>query len=145
MARATGSTCPRRTEVDLSAFDAAVSEVRAAASRQDIGAVEQWGRLALERYTGDLLPEVGPAEWVVSRRESLRAQAIQVAELLARALLERGEPAASAAVCTAALERDRFHDPLWRTLIEAREASGDRAAARFVRDAYRRTLDELGV
>ena len=99
----------------------------------------------LERYTGDLLPEVGPAEWVVSRRERLRAQAVQVAELLARALLERGDAAASAAVCTAALERDRFHDPLWRTLIEAREASGDRAAARFVRDAYRRTLDELGV
>ena len=87
----------------------------------------------------------GPAEWVVTRRDGLRTQAVQVAELLAAALLERGDAAGSAAVCTAALERDRYHDPLWRTLIAAREASGDQAAASSVRAAYRRTLDELDI
>jgi DNA-binding SARP family transcriptional activator len=136
---------PAGSEVDLTRFDEAASEIRAAVSRHDRDAVIHWGRLALDRYTGDLLPEAGPAEWVVTRRDALRTQAVQVAELLAEALLERGDPAASAAVCTAALERDRYHDPLWRTLIAAREASGDQAAARSVRAAYRRTLDELGV
>jgi DNA-binding SARP family transcriptional activator len=136
---------PAGSEVDLSRFDEACGEVRAAVSRRDLDAVERWGRLALERYTGDLLPEAGPAEWVVARREALRAQAVQVAELLAAALLDRGDAAGSAAVCAAALERDRYHDPLWRTLIAAREASGDQAAASSVRAAYRRTLDELGV
>jgi len=136
---------PPGSDVDLVSFEAAVAEVRAGAARHDSGAVEHWSRLALDRYTGDLLPEAGPAEWVVARRESLRSQAVQVAELLAAALLERGDAGASAAVCTAALERDRYHDPLWRTLIAAREASGDQAAARSVRAAYRRTLDELGV
>jgi DNA-binding SARP family transcriptional activator len=136
---------PAGSEVDLLHFEEAVAETRAALARQDLPGVERWGRLALERYTGDLLPEAGPAEWVVARRDGLRSQAVQVAELLAAALLERGDSAGSAAVCTAALERDRYHDPLWRTLIAAREASGDQAAARSVRAAYQRTLDELGV
>jgi DNA-binding SARP family transcriptional activator len=136
---------PVGAEVDLLAFEASVADARAAAARGDLAGVERASRLALDRYTGDLLPEVGPAEWAVARRESLRGQAVQAAELLAGALLARGEAAASAAVCSAALERDRYHDPLWRTLIAAREASGDRAAARSVRAAYRRTLDELGV
>lgn len=136
---------PSGSEVDLAHFEAAVAETRAALARRDLAGVERWGRLALERYAGDLLPDAGPAEWVVTRRDALRSQSVQVAELLAAALLERGDPAGSAAVCTAALERDRYHDPLWRTLIAAREASGDQAAARSVRAAYRRTLDELGV
>jgi DNA-binding SARP family transcriptional activator len=136
---------PEGSEVDLSRFEDASREVRAAVSRQDLDAVLHWGRVALERYTGDLLPQAGPADWVVGRREALRTQAVQVAELLAAALLERGDAAGSAAVCAAALERDRYHDPLWRTLIAAREASGDQAAASSVRAAYRRTLDELGV
>jgi DNA-binding SARP family transcriptional activator len=136
---------PVGSEVDVSSFEEAVAEVRASLSRHDLDSVVEWGRLALERYGGDLLPEAGPAEWVVARRDALRSQAVQVAELLAAALLERGDPAGCAAVCTSALERDRYHDPLWRTLIAAREASGDQAAARSVRAAYRRTLDELGV
>jgi DNA-binding SARP family transcriptional activator len=136
---------PEGSDVDLSGFERASAEVRGALARRDHVAVERWGRLALERYTGDLLPEAGPAEWVVTRRDGLRTQAVQVAELLAAALLERGDAAGSAAVCTAALERDRYHDPLWRTLIAAREASGDQAAASSVRAAYRRTLDELDI
>jgi hypothetical protein len=48
-------------------------------------------------------------------------------------------------VCMDGLGRDRYHDPLWRMLIEARDASGDRAAATTARSGYRRTLAELGL
>jgi DNA-binding SARP family transcriptional activator len=136
---------PPGSEIDVVGFEQAVAEASRAAARADDADVERWARTALDRYSDDLLPESGPADWVVSRRDVLRGQAVQVAELLARTLLERGDPVASAAVCASALERDRYHDPLWRTLIEAREASGDLAAAKTARSGYRRALAELGV
>jgi DNA-binding SARP family transcriptional activator len=136
---------PPGSEIDVVGFEQAVAEASRAAARADDADVERWARTALDRYSDDLLPESGPADWVVSRRDVLRGQAVQVAELLARTLLERGESVASAAVCASALERDRYHDPLWRTLIEAREASGDLAAAKTARSGYGRALAELGV
>ena len=134
---------PPGSEIDVIGFETAAREARQAYERGDHAAVERWCRNALDRYTGELLPEVGPADWVIDRREALRALSVQAAELLARALLERGDSVASAAVCAAALERDRYHDPLWRTLIEARETAGDEAAAKSARSRYRRALAEL--
>jgi DNA-binding SARP family transcriptional activator len=134
---------PPGAEIDVVGFEAAVSEAQRSVARGDGAATERWCRSALGRYRGELLAEAGPADWVVPRRDALHALSVQAAELLARVLLDRGESVASAAVCAAALERDRYHDPLWRTLIEAREAAGDRAAAQSARSGYRRALAEL--
>ena len=46
---------------------------------------------ALELYAGDLLPEVGPAEWVVSERERLRVGAARVGAEAARLAYELAE------------------------------------------------------
>ncbi len=131
--------------IDLVGFEEALAAARAALIRGDRDDVERWSQTALERCRGELIPEAGPEDWIVGRRESARAEAVEAAAMLARALLERGDPAAAATVCVDGLARDRFHDPLWRTLIEARDAAGDKAAATSARSNYESTLAELGL
>jgi hypothetical protein len=48
-------------------------------------------------------------------------------------------------VCAEGLRIDRYHDPLWRLLIDVRERAGDAGAARRARQGYGRVLTELGV
>jgi DNA-binding SARP family transcriptional activator len=98
----------------------------------------------MTEYAGDLLPEDGPADWIVARRERARADYVEAALGLAEILLAE-RPAEAAAVCVAALGVDAYHDPLWRLLIEARERAGDRAAAASARSSYARVLSDLGL
>ncbi|MGH9040590.1 MAG: hypothetical protein ACRDZ3_10200, partial [Acidimicrobiia bacterium] len=59
--------------------------------------------------------------------------------------LEADDTEAAAAACEWGLAVDRYHDPLWRLLAEARERSGDHAAAHRARLAYDDALAELGL
>jgi DNA-binding SARP family transcriptional activator len=136
---------PPGSQVDVEGFEHAVAETRAAERRDDVAGLQRWAHVALDRYGGDLLPEQGPAEWVVARRDALRSTAVDVATSLARLLLDQGDNDACAAICSSGLRHDRFHDPLWRTLIAARHNAGDLAAARSATRGYRRALEELGV
>jgi DNA-binding SARP family transcriptional activator len=47
--------------------------------------------------------------------------------------------------CQAGLRIDRYHDPLWRLLIEARDRAGDVGAANRDRREYQAMLAGLGV
>ncbi len=132
------------SSIDVLVFDASVAEGRAARTRGDAGGAIAAFRMALAAYGGDLLPEDGPADWVVPRRERARADCVDVARALAELLVDNA-PAEAAAVCTAGLAIDAYHDPLWRLLIAARERSGDVAAATSARAGYARMLAELGV
>ncbi|MBP1705546.1 MAG: transcriptional regulator, family, partial [Chloroflexi bacterium] len=134
---------PPGSHVDLIAFERAVAAGQAARSRGEDEAAIAALRMALAEYAGELLPEDGPADWVVAVRERTRADAVEVARCLAELLEARPEDAA--AVCTTGLGIDPYHDPLWRLLIEARERAGDQAAASSARAAYARMLRELGV
>jgi DNA-binding SARP family transcriptional activator len=80
----------------------------------------------------------------VPRRERLRADFVEAARTLAELLIDEA-PSEAAAVCTAALAVDAYHDPLWRMLVAARERSGDVAAASSARVGYARMLTELGI
>jgi DNA-binding SARP family transcriptional activator len=91
------------------------------------------------------LPEDGPAEWVVERRERCRLAAVETAVALAELLLEAGDADAAARACTSGLRIERYHDPLWRLLIRAREAAGDQGAAIRARASYGKMLADLGV
>lgn len=102
-----------------------------------------WQRAVDVGSAGDVLPEDGPAEWVVDERERRRGQVSAAAEALARSLLERGEAAAAVAVCETGLDRDRHRDALWRVLISAREQAGDLALAVQARREYERLLGAL--
>jgi DNA-binding SARP family transcriptional activator len=129
--------------VDVCRFERAVTEARAARGRgeptKDVLAE------ALATYGGDLLPEEGPAEWVVELREHYRTQAVEVARQAAEAALLAGDSRAAIEACRTGLAMDRYHDPVWRLLIEARHLAGDVGAANRDRLEYEAILSELGV
>ncbi|MFF3868968.1 BTAD domain-containing putative transcriptional regulator [Micromonospora sp. NPDC001898] len=102
-------------------------------------------RVAVAAYTGELLPEDGPAEWVVAERETLRRQAADAAAQLAEAAL--GGAHADPAVATAArcVEIDPCHDAGWRLLIAAHDRAGNAAAAEHARRRYADVLVSLGL
>jgi DNA-binding SARP family transcriptional activator len=136
---------PAGSEVDLLRFERVVAAGRAARERSDDGGAGRAFQEALDLYGGDLLPEDGPAEWVADRRDLCRLAVVDAAQGLAEILLARGDRAGSAAAASAGLQVERYHDPLWRLLIRARDEAGDQGAASRARLGYDRMLAELGV
>jgi DNA-binding SARP family transcriptional activator len=134
---------PAGSRVDVLAFDEALSRARSARGRDDRLAIAAY-RAAVAAYAGDLLPEDGPADWIVAGRDRARADYVEAALGLAELVMAE-QPAEAAAVCVAALGIDAYHDPLWRLLVEARERAGDRAAAASARASYERMLADLGL
>ncbi|MBF6606453.1 MAG: winged helix-turn-helix domain-containing protein [Chloroflexi bacterium] len=135
---------PPGSRVDLIDVLEAVSAGRAARSRGRIAEAAEQFRIALGLGASELLPEDGPADWVVGRREEVRTAVADAARTLAELLLD-GEPVAAAEACSSGLRVDPYNDGLWRLLATARERAGDPAAAATVRQAYGRMLARLGV
>lgn len=138
---------PEDGRVDVLDFARAVRSAREvrANSPHDPQAAMALLRTALRLYRGDLLPEDGPAEWVVDERERLRHQAGEAAATLGALELRHGDPAAAATALEQGLRIDPFRDGAWRLLISAYDAVGDVAAAMRTRRAYSTVLAELGV
>ena len=134
---------PPGGEIDLHRFEHEISVGRAARDRGDHERARATLAPALERYGGELLPEEGPAEWVVERREACRLAAVEAAQTLAELHLGAGDAEAAAAACLRGLGIERYHDPLWRLLIKSREAAGNQGAARRAEQGYREMLAEL--
>jgi DNA-binding SARP family transcriptional activator len=135
---------PPDVELDLAELDEALVAARRFRAEGDVAAAEAaWQRVLDVGGAGDLLPEDGPADWVVDERERRRTQVSSAAESLARSLLERGEAAAAVAACERGLDCDRHRDALWRLLVSAREEAGDLAAAVQARREYERLLGTL--
>jgi DNA-binding SARP family transcriptional activator len=135
---------PPDSYADVAVFAASVEEIRRCRAAGDEGGAIRGLRYALDLYAGDLLPEDGPAEWVLSDRENLRASAVDAAGTLAEFLLALDPPAAARA-CERGLSIDRCRDSLWRTLQRAHELAGNYAAAADARRRYARVLADLGV
>jgi DNA-binding SARP family transcriptional activator len=133
--------CPGTT-IDILDFQNQLTT--AARSTTDVDACAALGA-ALALYRDDLLPEEGPAEWVMAERERHRAAAVGAATRLATFLLRRGDTAAAAAACHRGLAIDRYQDALWRLLIEVHGHDGAPAAAERVRRQYAAVLSELNV
>jgi DNA-binding SARP family transcriptional activator len=123
-------------QVDVGRFEAAMARAR-------LGA-EPFSS-ALELYGGDLLPQDGPAEWAVERREHFRREAVEAATIVAEEAFAAGDLDTAVRVCRRGLELDRFHDPLWRVLIAARDQAGDSGAAGRDRREYASILEGLGL
>ena len=136
---------PADAEVDLMVFSKALAAARVARLRGEVDAAISAYQQALDVYAGEVLPEDGPAEWAIEPRERFRAAALEAAQGLAELLLKRNEPEAAASACATGLWVDRFHDPLWKLLIQARERAGDTIAASRARRDYAQVLDELGL
>ena len=98
---------------------------------------------ALDLYAGDLLPEVGPAEWVVSERERLRVGAARVGAEAARLAYELAEFETAVGAAQRSLQLDPFHDPSWSLLAELHEQLGDHSAAEMTRREHARVCADL--
>jgi DNA-binding SARP family transcriptional activator len=136
---------PPGSDIDIVAFERAVAAGRFARERGDTAAALASFQRAMEHYSGDLLPADGPAGWVAERRDSCRLAAVEASQSLAELLLARGDAAAAARASSVGLKIERYHDPLWRLLIEARDRAGDHGAATKARHGYDRMLAELGI
>jgi DNA-binding SARP family transcriptional activator len=132
-------------DFDLREFRRALTEARLCRNTGDHSGAVQALRRALDAYRGELLPEDGPAEWVVKERERLRIEAATAAANLAELELSRGRPEAAVAAARHGLEIDQYHDALWRLLQDAHHAAGDPLAARQAARGYQAALVDLGV
>jgi DNA-binding SARP family transcriptional activator/tetratricopeptide (TPR) repeat protein len=133
-------------QVDVGRFEREMARARAARNgAAAAGAGVSAFAAALALYRGDLLPQDGPAEWAVERREHFRREAVEAATFVAEAALGSGDLEEAIRVCRRGLELDRFHDPLWRVLIGARDQAGDAGAASRDRREYASILEGLGL
>ena len=136
---------PPGSDVDLLAFESALAGARTARERGERDRAIRGFQQALRLYRGDVLPEDGPAEWAAQRRAEAQLAAVEASQALAELLLESGDAPAAARACNVGLRVERYHDPLWRLLIRARDEAGDQGAAIRARISYDRVLAELGV
>lgn len=130
---------------DVFEFDRAVMRGRTAWAQRDAATALAAFERACDLYSGELLPEDGPSEWVVDERARRRGQALEVARVLAGILLDRGDAPGAARVCERGLTVDRYDDEMWRLRIRSLEAAGRKAAAAKAGRDYERILEELGV
>ncbi len=98
---------------------------------------------ALDLYAGELLPEVGPAEWVVHERERLRVAAALVGAEAARLAYEFADFDTALRAAQRSLQLDPFHDPSWTLLAELHEQLGDHSAAEMTRREHARVVADL--
>lgn len=130
---------------DLADFDQTLQNASQARSVGDHPGAAEELRHALELYSGEVLPEDGPAEWVAETRERYRLRAAEAAASLAGLELALGNPADAAAAATRSVEIDPWRDESWRTLVETFRRLGDPAAAERAQRRYGRVLNSLGV
>jgi DNA-binding SARP family transcriptional activator len=132
-------------DVDVAAFGVALTRADRARAAGDAAAAIGALTVALDVYGGDLLPEEGPADWVVEHRDRLRLQAADGAEALADLRKQTADLAGTIAACEQGLRIDRYRDGLWRRLIAALDENGDRAKAARVSRQYEDVLVDLGL
>jgi DNA-binding SARP family transcriptional activator len=134
---------PDGASVDLIEFDRAFADGRIARAGRDIdrsiGAYER----VVDLHCGELLPEDGPAEWVVQERSRRCGEACTAAEAIAEMAMEQHDFEAAAAACERGLRIDRYRDKLWRLRVASCEQAGELAAALRARSDYQRLIAEL--
>ena len=136
---------PAGSSCDLLDFAAALASARTARLSGDLAAERASLHQALSCYGGDLLPEDGPAEWVVAERERLRLAAADAGERLARAEAAAGNIGAAVELARRTLSFDAYRDTAWRLLVQLHERANDQSAAHTVRQQHREVLAELGL
>ncbi|MGW5151719.1 BTAD domain-containing putative transcriptional regulator [Rhodococcus koreensis] len=130
---------------DVLEFERALTDATSPQNRTDARARVAARVHALDLYTGDLLPEDGPAEFVTAERQRLRRSAAVAAAALAGDHLLLGDAAEAYDAARQAVDLDPYQDAPWRLMVEIHETAGDSSAAARVRGEYRRIRAELGL
>ena len=136
-------TLPAGSTVDVRSFEQWLREAARCASRGDTTAGVAAREAALTLYSGELLPEDGSAEHIVSERERLRLAAASAAATQARDNRALGRTVDALEAARLSVKLDRFQDLAWELIIELHEASGDTTAAARARIEHARVLAEL--
>ena len=126
---------------DLAEFERLAAEAKTATGRQGL----RIRLAALDCYAGELLPEAGPADWLVEERDRLRLLAASVAVAAAADALALDDHGLAIELARRSVKLDECHDPAWRLLIEACERVGDLSAAAVARADHQRVWDDLGL
>lgn len=134
-----GSRC------DLLDFDRCLREASQARLRQDLPRAARALQRAVELYAGEVLPEEGPAEWVLEARDRYRLRAAEAASALARAELALGQGDRAVAVAARGVEINPWSDESWRLLIDLLRDAGAVAEAELTRRRYHDMLHSLGI
>jgi len=140
-----GLTLPPGGRSDVLDLEARLAEARRGRLDGDGAAERRALSAAVELYRGDLLPEEGAAEWVVTERERLRLAAAAAAEALARCLSEDGDLAEAIEAVRTCLRVDPYRDNAWRLLIELHSRAGNVASAQAAWLDRSQILSELGL
>jgi DNA-binding SARP family transcriptional activator len=128
----------------LGRFEAAVAESARLETADPARALR--ARLkALELYAGDLLPEVGPAEWVIEERDRLRLLAASTAADAARQAARAGDLATGIRAARRSIDLDPYNDPAWRLLITLQQRAGDHSGAQISHRGHARVRADLGL
>jgi DNA-binding SARP family transcriptional activator len=130
-------------QVDVREFEEQQRAAAIAASRGDTAGCVQAREAALAWYRGDLLPEDGPAEYVVSERERLRREAALTAAALATDLRHQGRMPEALTVARLSVRLERFQDAAWGLLAQLHEDVGDSSAAERTRREHLQVQIEL--
>ncbi|MFT4216064.1 MAG: BTAD domain-containing putative transcriptional regulator [Micropruina sp.] len=100
---------------------------------------------ALALYNGDLLPEAGPAEWVVDERDRLRRLATTAASAAASDALATGDPRTALEHAHRAIDLDPYQDSSWSLIAESNLRLGNHSAAALAQQKQAWALAELGL
>jgi DNA-binding SARP family transcriptional activator len=130
---------------DVAAFERAVRDGRRARAQNRLDEAAEAFRVALDHYAGELLPEDGLAEWVITDRERLRREAANSAVALAEIRLAQSRPVEAVEAAERCLEVDGHRDAAWRALIRACDAAGLAADSARARRGYSAMLASLGI
>jgi DNA-binding SARP family transcriptional activator len=130
-------------DCDVRRFEGQLQAAQHALRVRDEHAAARHLDSAIAAYDGDLLPDDGPAEWVVAERERLRAALADACEQLAGLRAASGDHAEAIRAAQHGLRHDRYRDGLWQRLIESLAADGNPAAAASARSTYHDVLAEI--
>lgn len=140
------------TEVDVQVLEDTVTELgRFREARPSpgqvegdrIATIEQGASALLDLYRGDLLPEVGPAEWVLPQRDRLRLLTASALAAVSRSGLAAGRPDLALVPARRLVEIDPMRDTAWLLLARIQRGLGDHNAADMTLAAYHRVGAEL--
>jgi DNA-binding SARP family transcriptional activator len=145
---ADGHALSLRTEhvsLDVIRFLQAAGEGVRLASSGDWVSAERRLREAESLYTGDFLEEDQYEDWPVDCREEARSAAQEVARLLARAAVVRGDEEEATRHLRRLLERDPYDADAWTALIGSQLRLRRFGEARRQHASYTRRMTELAI
>jgi DNA-binding SARP family transcriptional activator len=131
--------------IDVREFERGLRDAAQAGFRGDTAAGMAAREAALALYRGDVLPEDGPADYVVAERDRLRLAAAAAALALAQDSRTLGHSRRALAAARMSVQLDRFSDLGWELLVGLHEQAGDNSAAERARQEHAQVQAELGV